>query len=198
MSALTVDHTSGNDREWDDLVRIWEQADVHEGWKVEIIEGIVTVSPPPGHHHNFIAQKIQRRLYSVLPEEWGIYQTLGTAIPSRKGCYVPDLAVVPDDVVLGAAPDTYVPASAATLIVEVTSQSNASNDRIPKAAGYARAGVPLYLLVDRWAPAGPAITLYGEPADDVYRVLWSGKFGDQVDLPEPFGLTLDTGMFPVD
>ncbi|MCK7623042.1 hypothetical protein MUU72_08005 [Streptomyces sp. RS10V-4] len=38
MSALTVDHASGNSPEWDDLVRIWEQADAREGWKVEIIE----------------------------------------------------------------------------------------------------------------------------------------------------------------
>ncbi|WP_052863827.1 Uma2 family endonuclease [Streptomyces niger] len=198
MSALTVDHASSNDPEWDELVRIWEQTDAPEGCKVEIIEGIVTVSPAPSEHHNFIAVKIQRRLYSVLPEDWDIYQTLGTAVPPRRGYYIPDLAVVPDDVVLGREPGDYVPASAAELIVEVTSKSNASHDRIAKAAGYATAGVPLYLLVDRWAPGGPTITLFGEPTDDVYRVLWSGKFGDPVELPAPFGLTLDTGIFPTD
>ncbi|MEU9124096.1 Uma2 family endonuclease [Streptomyces sp. NPDC048506] len=197
MSALTVDHTVGNNPEWDDLVRIWEQADAREGWRVEIIEGIVTVSPPPGSNHNFIAAKIQRRLYSVLPEDWDIYQTLGTGVPRRKGLYIPDLAVVPDDVVLDRTGE-YVPASAAKLIVEVTSQSNASNDRIAKAAGYAKAGVPLYLLVDRWAPAGPTITLYGEPTGDVYRVLQTVKFGDELVLPAPFEVALDTGAFPVD
>lgn len=192
MSALTVDHTAGNSPEWDDLVRIWEQADAPEGWKVEIIEGIVTMSPPPDSIHNFIAVKVQRRLYSVLPEDWDIYQTLGTAVPVRKGCYIPDLAVVPDDVVLDKTGE-YVPAAAAKLVVEVTSKSNASNDRIAKAAGYARAGVPLYLLVDRWAPAGPTITLYGEPTGDVYRVLQTVKFGDELVLPAPFELALDTG-----
>ncbi|MEU9503659.1 Uma2 family endonuclease [Streptomyces sp. NPDC048196] len=197
MSALTVDHAAGNGPEWDDLVRIWEQADAREGWKVEIIEGIVTVSPPPDNSHNFIAAKVQRRLYSVLPEDWDIYQTLGTGIPLRKGLYIPDLAVVPDDVVLDKTGE-YVSASAAKLIVEVTSKSNASNDRIAKAAGYARAGVPLYLLVDRFAPAGPTITLYGEPAGDVYRVLQTVKFGDELALPAPFELALDTGVFPVD
>ncbi|GAB7031429.1 Uma2 family endonuclease [Streptomyces sp. NPDC021749] len=197
MSALTVDHAAGNGPEWDDLVRIWEQADAREGWKVEIIEGIVTVSPPPDNNHNFIAEKVQRRLYTVLPEDWGIYQTLGTGVPLRKGLYIPDLAVVPVDVVLDETGE-YVPASTAKLIVEVTSKSNASNDRIAKAAGYARAGVPLYLLVDRWAPAGPAITLYGEPVGDVFRVLQTVKFGDELELPAPFALTLDTGIFPVD
>ncbi|WP_030812196.1 Uma2 family endonuclease [Streptomyces sp. NRRL S-337] len=197
MSALTVDHTAGTGPEWDDLVRIWEQADAREGWKVEIIEGIVTVSPPPDNNHNFIAAKVQRRLYAVLPEDWDIYQTLGTGIPLRKGLYIPDLAVVPDDVVLDKTGE-YVPASTAKLIVEVTSKSNASNDRIAKAAGYARAGVPLYLLVDRFAPAGPTITLFGEPAGDVYRVLQTVKFGDELVLPAPFELALDTSVFPVD
>lgn len=103
--------------------------------------------------------------------------------------------MVPDDVVL-AKTGELVPAATAKLIVEVTSKSNATNDRIAKAAGYARAGVPLYLLVDRWAPAGPAVTLYGEPTGDVYRVLHTVKFGDELELPAPFGLTLDTGISP--
>ncbi|MGW1839870.1 Uma2 family endonuclease [Streptomyces sp. BBFR2] len=195
MSALTVDHTPDQGREWDDTVRIWEQTDAPEGCKVEIIEGIVTVSPPPDTVHNFIADKIQRRLYTVLPEDWGIYQTLGAEVPSRKGLYIPDLAVVPDAVVRDVT-GCYVPAGAAELVVEITSKANASHDRIAKAAGYARAGVPLYLLVDRWAPGGPTITLYGEPGGDVYRVLQAVKFGDELALPAPFDLLLDTGIFP--
>ncbi|MEV7377964.1 Uma2 family endonuclease [Streptomyces lydicus] len=197
MSALTVDHAAGNGPEWDDLVRIWEQADAPEGCTVEIIEGIVTVSPPPDNNHNIIAERVHRRLYSVLPEDWGVYQTLGTAIPLRKGLWIPDLAVIPEDV-LCAETGHFVPAATAELIVEITSKSNASNDRIAKAAGYARSGVPLYLLVDRWAPAGPTITLYGEPSGDVYRVLQTVKFGDELALPAPFELTLDTGAFPTD
>jgi Uma2 family endonuclease len=194
MCELTAGHISEDSPEWEELVRIWAQSDAPEGGKVEIIEGIVTMSPLPDNIHNFIAAKVQRRLYSVLPEDWGVYQRLGTASPLRKGIYVPDIAVVPDDVLAKCA--EYVEASAAELIVEVTSKSNASNDRIAKAAGYARAGVPLYLLVDRWAPAGPTITLYGEPTGDVYRPLQTVKFGDELVLLAPFELTLDTGIFP--
>lgn len=47
MSALAVDHTTANGHEWDDLVRIWQETDAPEGCEVEIIEGIVTVAPPP-------------------------------------------------------------------------------------------------------------------------------------------------------
>lgn len=55
MSALTVDHSTADGHEWDDLVRIWQETDAPEGCKVEIIEGIVTVAPPPSNAHNDIA-----------------------------------------------------------------------------------------------------------------------------------------------
>jgi Uma2 family endonuclease len=152
------------------------------------------VAPPPSNVHNDIADLVQRSLYRVIPAQWGIYQTLGTAVPSRDGLYIPDIAVAPREV-LRAEGGYYIPAAAAELVVEITSKSNASNDRIKKAAGYACAGVPLYLLIDGWAPGGPTITLYGEPQGDVYRVLRAGKFGDGIDLPEPFGFTLETSDF---
>ncbi|MEW2249479.1 Uma2 family endonuclease [Streptomyces sp. NPDC058733] len=197
MSALTVDHSTAGGREWDGLVRIWEETDAPEGCKVEIIEGIVTVAPPPSNDHNDIADLVQRSLYEVIPKSWGIYQTLGTAVPSRDGLYIPDIAVAPREV-LRAQKSHYIAAAAAELVVEITSKSNASNDRIKKAAGYAQAGVPLYLLIDHWAPGGPTITLYGEPHGDVYRVLRAGKFGVTISLPKPFDLDLDTSEFPVD
>ncbi|MGW0206443.1 Uma2 family endonuclease [Streptomyces sp. NPDC003233] len=197
MSALTVDHSSAGSHEWDDVVRIWQETDAPEGCKVEIIEGIVTVAPPPSNAHNDIADLVQRELYKVIPRDWGIYQTLGTAVPSRDGLYMPDLAVAPREALRVEKRDC-VPAAAAELVVEITSKPNASNDRIKKATGYAQAGVPLYLLIDSWAPGGPTITLYGEPQGDVYRVLRAGKFGDEFMLPEPFNLELDTSEFPVD
>ncbi|MEU3373226.1 Uma2 family endonuclease [Streptomyces sp. NPDC006660] len=196
MSALTVDH-SGTGHEWDDVVRIWEETDAPEGCKVEIIEGIVTVSPAPANRHNSIAARVHRALLGVIPEDWNPHQTLGVAIPSRLGLYIPDLVVVPDAVV-DAEPGSFVPAAAAELVVEITSKANAVHDRVTKAAGYAVAGVPLYLLIDRWAPAGPTTILYGDPKGGVYRVLQTAKFGEVIQLPEPFALALDTGVFPLD
>ncbi|MEU2711071.1 Uma2 family endonuclease [Streptomyces sp. NPDC007205] len=194
MSALTV--SQDPDQNWDDLVRYWEEMEWPEGSKVEIIEGIITVSPSPAFRHNVIAARIQRRLYSVIPEDWEIFQTQSIAVPSRLGMLIPDLLVVP--VQERPESDSYLPAALAELVVEVTSRSNARHDRVSKAAAYATAGIPLYLLIDRWAPGGPTATLYGEPKGDVYRVLGAVKFGDPIKLPAPFGLTIDTGEFPVD
>ncbi|GAA2640532.1 Uma2 family endonuclease [Streptomyces vastus] len=192
MSALTVSQEP--EQNWDDLVRFWEDMEWPEGSKVEIIEAIITVSSAPAYRHNLIAETVQRRLYSVIPEDWGIFQTLAIAVPSRLGMLIPDLVVAPrrED----TDSDTHIPAALAELVVEVTSQSNARHDRISKPAAYATAGIPLYLLVDRWAPDGPTVTLYGEPKGDVYRPLSIAKFGEPIKLPAPFDLVIDTSEFP--
>ncbi|MFF4586968.1 Uma2 family endonuclease [Streptomyces sp. NPDC001388] len=194
MSALTVGHDP--EQSWDDLVRFWEEMEWPEGSKVEIIEGIITVSPAPAYRHNDIAERIQRRLYSVIPEDWGIYQTLSIAVPSRLGMFIPDILVAPRQIETDV--DTHIPAALAELVVEVTSRKNARHDRVSKPAAYASAGIPFYLLVDRWAPDGPTATLYGEPHGDVYRPLAVAKFGEPLVLPAPFGVTIDTSEFPTE
>jgi Uma2 family endonuclease len=183
------------DNAWDETVWVWQQTEVPKGCKQEVIEGLVIVTPLPSVMHSSVAERVQRRLYEVIPGDWGIYQRLGLGVPSRLGLYVPDLVVVPREEPRGRD-DAFVPAGEAELVVEITSKATARNDRIPKAAGYAEAGIPLYLLIDFLASGGPTITLYGEPKGHVYRVLRACKYGAPIALPLPFDTTLDTGDFP--
>lgn len=197
MSALTVHEVPAQDedQEWEGLVRVWEQTDAPEGCKVEIIEGIITVAPMPTSNHNAIVSRIHRFLVKSIPEELGVFQNQSITVPTGKGTYVPDLLVAPQEAVDGV-PVPGTPVDVVDLVVEVTSPSNASHDRKSKRIGYAQAAVPLYLLVDLHAPSGPLVTLYGEPSGDVYKVLSEGKFGEEIHLPAPFELTLDTSEFP--
>ncbi|MGW7405036.1 Uma2 family endonuclease [Streptomyces sp. NPDC054833] len=183
------------DDEWEELVWVWKQTDVPKGCKVEIVKGLITVAPYSAVAHHRLLEPMQRHLYGVIPDCWGIYQRPALAVSSRQELYVPDLAVVPEEV-LRRGDHYFAPADAAELVVEITSAGTAETDRTTKVAGYAQGGVPLYLLVDRLAPGGPTVVLYGCPEDGVYRVLHASRFGAAVDLPEPFGLTLDTGEFP--
>ncbi|MFG2330366.1 Uma2 family endonuclease [Streptomyces sp. NPDC048604] len=196
MSALAAEPEPHWGNGWEDLVRRWETMDWPEGCKVEIIEGIITVSPSPTVRHNLAASRVHRRLHSVIPDDWEVFQTQSIAVASRLGMFIPDLVVVPAEAADGR-PGYYIPAEPALLVAEVTSPSNANHDRIMKAAAYAEAGVPLYLLIDAYAPGGPTVTLYGEPKDDVYRVLRAVPFGEKIQIPAPFDLTLDTAEFPV-
>lgn len=195
MSALSVEPGSPRGTGWDEIVRVWEETDAPEGSKVEIIEGVVTVPPPPSKNHNTTAALLQRRLYTGIAEDWEVYQTLGLEVPGSQDLFVPDLAVLPVESVLGSG--NRVPADEAELVVEITAKRNANQDRIKKVHGYARAGVPLYLLLDPWHSGRPTATLYGAPEDGTYRVLASVEYGEKLTLPEPFGLDLDTGVFPL-
>ncbi|MFF7274397.1 Uma2 family endonuclease [Streptomyces griseorubiginosus] len=194
MSALAAEPGSPGNTDWDELVRVWEETDAPEGSKVEIVEGIVTVSPPPSEEHNDTAELVQRRLYTAIPDDWGVYQTLGLTCPETGGLFIPDLCVVPRAALRRG---TRVHGGEAELVVEVTSKSNANHDRIKKAHGYAVAAVPLYLLLDAWQSGRPTATLYGEPQNGTYRVLESVEYGEELTLPAPFKLGIDTGAFPL-
>lgn len=194
MSTVAVEHQPPSGDDWDSVVHLWEETGAPKGCKVEIIEGIVTVAPPPVNNHNLIAALVQRRLYTAIPEDWDVFQTLNLAVPGRSGLYIPDLAVVPRAAVPRG--ENSAPADIAELVVEITSRSNAVNDRVAKLKGYAEASVPLYLLIDPHATGSPTLHLYGEPEDGKYRVLSAAKFGEALHLPEPFDLILDTMLFP--
>ena len=201
VTAAVVEREQGSGgHPWAYLLRTWRELDVPEGWRAEMDEGRIVLLPPPHAHHNGIASKVQRRLYANLPEEMGIYQTLGVHVAPLDALYVPDLVVMPSELIAAADPDTSDPmdASEALLVVEITSKGNAREDRTKKYRAYARAGVPMYLLVDRFDMRGPMATLFMEPNEDgTYKRSDAVPFGKQLTLPHPFDVTLPTAGFPV-
>lgn len=183
---------------WDYLLQSWRDLDVPEGWRAEIDGGQITLVPPPHRHHNGIAAKVQRALYGILPPEREVYQTLGIHITALDKLYVPDLVVAPSALVDDVAAEVSDPVDAAEalLVVEITSKCNADDDRKKKLWAYAHAPVPVYLLIDRFDEHGPTATLFTEPENGAYKHAVRVGFGDELRLPEPFALTLDTGSFP--
>ncbi|MEV7560145.1 Uma2 family endonuclease [Streptomyces sp. NPDC089795] len=163
---------------------------------MEIIGGTVRVAPRAANRHVLIASMVRRALCPALPETWGVHQRQSIAVASCKAMLTPDILVLDSSVLVESATECYVPAERAVLVAEITSLSTAAQDRTEKSAAYARAGIPLYLLIDAHAPGGPTVTLYGEPKQDVYRVLGAGRFGDTFHLPTPFDLAIDTSVFP--
>ncbi|GAA2316734.1 Uma2 family endonuclease [Streptomyces kunmingensis] len=161
------------------------------GWRVELIEGEIHVTPPAnGEHEEYVSEVSgQVRDHS---KEHGRYTGIGLNVPgaSQTGHVIPDLVVAPkgtfDD------KEEWHDASAVLMAVEVTSDSTAGNDRVKKIRGYARAGIPVYLLIDR--DAGQ-ITVCAAPEGDDYATKASYKLGLTVPLPEPLGFDLDTAEF---
>lgn len=190
MSAATIDPQS----DWDELLHTWRELDVPDGWRAEIVGEQITVTPPPDQPHNLIADLVHGDLRAGLSRDLGIFQTLGLAIPLLGKLYIPDLAVVPRAEV-AKGDGRPILAEQALLVAEITSRSNAEVDRTAKLWGYAHAPVPLYLLIDRFDEAGPAVTVYSEPTSGYYQRIQRLPFGESLSIPEPVALMLDTAEF---
>ncbi|QKV92075.1 Uma2 family endonuclease [Streptomyces sp. NA02950] len=156
--------------------------------RVQIVEGVITqVSPSWGHEK--AADKIRNQIASIVSKLGCVSGSGNLDLPGTSNWYVPDVAVVPEDLADAEAltPDQTL------LIVEITSDSNGDTDRIVKRRRYAEYGAPLYLLVDRQQRA---CTLYAAPGNLGYtRADGPHPFGTPLALPEPFGLELDTSEF---
>nr|WP_318212950.1 Uma2 family endonuclease [Streptomyces sp. SJL17-1] len=162
-----------------------------KGWRVELIEGEIYVVPPANGEHEEIVSELNGQ---VRDHDKGVgrYTGVGLVLPGATETVrvIPDLVIAPkgsfDDQQEWHAPDPVL------LVAEVTSTSTAGRDRVQKIRAYARAGIPLYLLIDR--EAGEAVVC-SEPSGDDYSHKSIHKLGTQVPLPAPLGFTLDTAAF---
>ncbi len=179
---------------WENLVRTWQELDVPEGWRAEILEESIVMTRPPDKHHSFIESRVTKALVRAVPDDWEIYHNLGVGVPLRNSLFIPDLLVVPRKQ-LDMESDGPMPVERALLAVEITSRSNADTDRKTKLWSYAHGGVALYLLVDRFAENGPEVVLYSNPENGIYQDTHRAPFVKPVTLPVPFELTIDSGEF---
>lgn len=66
MSAAPVLQESS----WETFVEVWNRLDLPEGWRAEIIEERIVMSPPPGQNHNLIGSRVNKALVRALPDDW--------------------------------------------------------------------------------------------------------------------------------
>ncbi|MFI6364395.1 Uma2 family endonuclease [Nocardia sp. NPDC050630] len=161
-----------------------------EGVQVELIGGRLGVKRAPDGDHGRILNWLLLLLMPLNPGRFLHVIGQGLAVGSyRKGRARPDGILAPPDAFAGAgewaAPDAVV------MTVEVTSHDSDTNrrDRIDKPIAYARAGIPLYLLIDREAGK---VVVHSQPDADGYQDVHSYAFGRAVSLPEPVGIAFDT------
>ncbi|QGV82726.1 Uma2 family endonuclease [Streptomyces ficellus] len=161
------------------------------GWRVELIEGEIHVTPPANGEQEEIVSEVTGQARDHR-KDLGRYTGIGLFLPdaSVSGRVQPDVVLAPK----GSFADDaeYHDASAVLLVAEVTSRSTAGNDRVKKIRGYARAGIPVYLLIDRETEQ---VVVCTEPSGEDYDTKAAYKLGEVVPLPEPVGFDLDTGAF---
>ncbi|MFF2627505.1 Uma2 family endonuclease [Kitasatospora griseola] len=161
----------------------------HAGERVQIIDGVIEPLVPRWGHETLV-DGVREQLRDKARELSCIMGSGDLDLPGSSNWYIPDIAIVPRS--LSKDGDTLLP-DQTLLVVEVTSDSNGDTDRVVKRRRYAEYGAPLYLLIDR---RDRACTLFAEPGALGYtRVVGPLPFGEPIELPEPFGVRLDTSEF---
>jgi Uma2 family endonuclease len=166
-----------------------------EGYRAELIDGEIVVTPPPdGDHEDAIGQIVKQVLRNGAVE-MDFAATKGLLVPTDgrddSGHVIPDITFARSELRLFLGAPPWMRPTGVTMVVEVTS-SRTSKDREAKRHGYAAARIPLYLLVDREAQR---VTLFSEPVRDDYSASRVAAFGDRLHLPAPFGFELSTSAF---
>lgn len=175
------------------MVEMWRQLTVPEGWRPQLTENGLLMAPPPEGSHNLVADSIDRDIRRVTPEGCGVFQWLPVGVATTNSIYIPDICVAPRAV--APADIDPVPASEVLLAGEFTSRSSAGYDRKQKQWAYARGGIPLYLLVDRFDDEGPTVSLFSQPSRGSYHRITRVPFGESIHIDPPFDLTLETADF---
>ncbi|MEU7304625.1 Uma2 family endonuclease [Streptomyces sp. NPDC007206] len=186
MSEAPAESLNGPDLD-EVLWQAWKAMELPEGYHAEIIEGAIEVSPTGRLTHAQITNRLRRALDRFLDgAEHACHQDTNV-IHKRKG-WIPDAFVAPEDLEPYADEEGLgVEASAVHLVVEVVSpgKRNQDRDRIRKRREYARAGIPVYVLIDDYDGQG-AVTLFTGPRpdkadwEDIHRV----PYGTEVTIPE--------------
>ncbi|MEN2421856.1 Uma2 family endonuclease [Streptomyces rimosus] len=166
---------------------------VPEGFKAEVVEGAIHMSPQRDTHWMII-----RIVLSQLEARFGLRSKIMSDVrldlPGRLNGFCPDLFKLSDEAEKdGRNRWRYQDVE---FVCEVISQGTARNDYGAKRDAYAEGEVPVYLLVD---PYTGKCHLFTVPKDGEYRAERTLDFGEPVDLTDTvLGLTLNTDMFPRD
>jgi Uma2 family endonuclease len=157
---------------------------------VELLLGRVVVTGGPSNTHGFVVWHLIQALFQLATAEgWALMTEHVIHIQATRDRPKPDLIVVPRNASEYDSGEFY--AHGVLLAAEVTSPSNAVDDRRDKVVVYAQGKVPLYLLID--IEAKPAtVTLFSNPSEGQYQSQQTVTLGEKLPLPAPFDITLDT------
>lgn len=163
-----------------------------EGYKVEIVEGAIFMSPQRDTHWEIIAD-IFEQLRTKYPRK-RIKSDVRVDYPGHLNGFASDMTLVAEGAEMGKK--GLWRCEDVEFVAEVISKGTAQNDYGPKKTAYAVAGVAVYLIAD---PYQGKCHLYTQPKDGEYVSELSVVFGTDVDMTTtPVGLTLKTDEFPRD
>ncbi|MER6220514.1 Uma2 family endonuclease [Streptomyces sp. 900105755] len=176
----------------DELFEQIEKMPAPEGYKVEIVEGTVFMSPQRDTHWEIIAD-IYEQLRTKYPRK-RVKSDVRIDYPGHLNGFASDVTVMAED---AAKTDSGLwRHQDVEFVAEVISKGTAANDYGLKKTAYAVAEVPVYLIAD---PYQRRCHVFTNPKGEDYATETRVAFGTDVDLTGTVvGLVLRTDEFPTD
>lgn len=172
------------------LWQAWKAMELPEGYRAEIIEGAIEVSPTGRYSHTETINLLRDELVVFLRGGDFVVRNDGNVIHEGQ-VWIPDHYIGPKDRERYLTDDGLgVTAAAVRLVVEVVSpgKRNQDRDRVKKRREYARAGIPVYVIIDDCDAAG-TVTVLTDPQPE--QADWVGvhrvPYGTEVTIPEGLG-----------
>ncbi|MEJ8649108.1 Uma2 family endonuclease [Streptomyces sp. MS1.AVA.3] len=164
-----------------------------EGFRAELIEGEIIVTPPTDGNHERYFSRLSKQILAKSATDMDVSGGKGLLLRpgDRKNHVIPDATFAPTELDLFLDAERWMRSEGVALVMAVTS-SKPEHDRIAKRRCYARAGIPLYLLVDR---SKATITLFSDHSGDDYVGINTAPLGKPLPLPAPFSFDLETTDF---
>ncbi|MFF1908180.1 Uma2 family endonuclease [Kitasatospora sp. NPDC058218] len=177
------------------LLELFLALDTPEGLRAELIDGEILIALPRDGDHEDLLSRVITQLSRNAAVNMQVSGNKGLRL--RSGGHhppdhvIPDATFAPEELRLFRGAPSWTDPQGVAMVAEVTS-TKPDQDRIAKRHCYARAAIPLYLLIDR---ERSQVSIFGTPHRDEYTEVHIAAFGEPLDLPAPFGFELDTKPF---
>ncbi|MGD6744106.1 Uma2 family endonuclease [Streptomyces sp. BH106] len=189
IDRIDIDMATVNEQILDEM---FDQMTIPEGYKAEIVEGIVYMSPQRDTHWEIILDIVEQ-LRTKYPRK-RVKSDVRIDYPGNLNGFATDVTLVSETAEKNAK-GLWLWQDVVS-VAEVISKGTAQNDYGPKKTAYATAEVPVYLVAD---PYQGKCHLYTQPKGGEYVSELTVAFGTDVGMTDTaVGLTLDTTEFPRD
>ncbi|MFI1522050.1 Uma2 family endonuclease [Kitasatospora cineracea] len=171
-------------------------ADEYDSWSeeqctgIEIVDGMVVVSPGASKRHNRLARILANALDAAAGPDWNADTDFDVRLQD-----VPLTNRRPDVVVYRAETIDITPTRPkhVLLVVEVVSPGSETTDRIVKVDQYAQAGIAFYWRIEQTSNGVPLVYTYLlDPASRSYRD--ADVFTGAVRATAPFAVEVDLSV----
>ncbi|MFD5279742.1 Uma2 family endonuclease [Streptomyces rubrogriseus] len=176
---------------FEELLVALDELAVPDGYRAEIMRGSIVVSPWSRGYYTLVMRLVCEQLEPHLPDGHVIDRAPNLFVfPGVERAFGPDVYAA--EATALATVSNHLDGEALSFVAELTSFSTRHDDLTDKVETYAKAGVPVYLLLDMQEEQA---TVLWTPSAKGYESRLTMPFGEKLPIPAPFDCLLDTAGF---